>query len=95
VSYSTTNSWTGGFTANITIKNTGTSALSTWTAGWTYPGDQKLTSDYNGSYSQSGAAVTLTPATYNGSLAAGASTTVGVQGTWTSNDTAPTAFTCS
>jgi endo-1,4-beta-xylanase len=95
VSYSTTNSWAGGFTANVTIKNTGTSAISTWKAGWTYPGDQKLTSDYNGSYTQSGEAVTLTPASYNGSLAAGASTTVGVQGTWTSNDTAPTSFTCS
>jgi endo-1,4-beta-xylanase len=95
VSYSTTNSWTGGFTANVTIKNTGTSAITTWKAGWTYPGDQKLTSDYNGSYTQSGAAVTLTPASYNGSLAAGASTTVGIQGTWTSNDTAPTSFTCS
>jgi len=95
VSYSTTNSWAGGFTANVTIKNTGTSALSTWKAGWTYPGDQKLTSDYNGSYTQSGEAVTLTPASYNGSLAVGASTTVGVQGTWTSNNTAPTSFTCS
>ena len=94
VSYSTTNSWTGGFTANVTIKNTGTSALSTWKAGWTYPGDQKLTSDYNGSYTQSGEAVTLTPASYNGSIAVGASITVGVQGTWTSNDTAPTSFTC-
>ena len=93
--YTTASSWTGGYTANVVIKNTGTSALSTWTVGWTYPGDQKVTSDYNGSYTQNGEAVTLTPASYNGSIAAGASTTVGIQGTWTSNDTAPTSITCS
>jgi hypothetical protein len=93
--YSASSSWTGGFTANVVIKNTSTSAISTWKAGFTFPGDQKLTSDYNGTYTQSGEAVTLSPASYNGSIAAGASTTVGIQGTWTSNNTAPTSLTCS
>lgn len=88
-----TNQWTGGFTAQIAITNTGSSAISSWTLKYTYPGDQKLTSDYNGTYSQSGEAVTLTNASYNGSLAAGGSTSVGVQGTWTSSDAAPTSFT--
>ena len=95
VTYSTTNSWTGGYTANVVITNTSSSALSTWTAGFTYAGDQQVTSDYNGSFAQSGEAVTLTPASYNGSLAAGASTTVGIQGTWSGSDAAPASFTCS
>jgi endo-1,4-beta-xylanase len=93
--YALTQSWAGGYTANVVITNTGSAPISTWTAGWTYPGDQKMTNDYNGTYAQSGAAVTLTPASYNASLAAGASTTVGIQGTWTSNDTAPATLTCS
>ena len=37
--------------------------------------------------------MTLTNASYNGSIAAGASTTIGFQGTWTGSDAAPTAFT--
>jgi len=93
VVYTTSSQWTGGFTGQIAITNTGSSAISSWTLKYTYPGDQKLTSDYNGTYSQSGEAVTLTNASYNGSLAAGGSTSVGVQGTWTSSDAAPTSFT--
>jgi cellulase/cellobiase CelA1 len=90
--YSTSSQWAGGFSAQVAITNTGSSAISSWNLGFTFPGDQKLTSDYNGTYSQSGEAVTLTNASYNGSLAAGASTTVGIQGTWTNSDSAPTSF---
>jgi hypothetical protein len=37
--------------------------------------------------------VTVTNASYNGTIAAGGSTSIGFQGTWTSSDAAPTAFT--
>ncbi|GJF28017.1 hypothetical protein KNE206_07170 [Kitasatospora sp. NE20-6] len=87
------NSWTGGFTADVTVKNTGTSAISGWTLTWTYPGDQKVTSAWNAKVTQSGAAVTATDLGYNGSLAPGASTGFGFQGTYGSNNTTPTAFT--
>ena len=94
VVYSTTSQWTGGFTASVTISNTSTSAINGWTLKFTFPGDQKITSSWNtGSNSQSGAAVTLTNASYNGAIAAGGNTSIGFQGTWTSSDAAPTAFT--
>ena len=94
VVYSTTSQWTGGFTASVTINNTSTSAISGWTLKFTFPGDQKITSSWNtGSNSQSGEAVTLTNASYNGAIAAGGNASIGFQGTWTSNDAAPTAFT--
>jgi endo-1,4-beta-xylanase len=94
VAYSTTSQWTGGFTASVTINNTSASAISGWTLQFTFPGDQKITSSWNtGSNSQSGAAVTLTNASYNGAIAAGGNTSIGFQGTWTSSDAAPTAFT--
>ena len=94
VVYSTTSQWTGGFTASVTINNTSTSAINGWTLKFTFPGDQKITSSWNtGSNSQSGAAVTLTNASYNGAIAAGGNTSIGFQGTWTSSDAAPTAFT--
>jgi poly(hydroxyalkanoate) depolymerase family esterase len=93
VVYTTNSQWPGGFTAQVVISNTGSSAISSWNLGFTFPGDQKLTSDYNGTFSQSAEAVTLTNASYNGSIAAGGSVTVGFQGTWTNSDAAPTAFT--
>ncbi|MFG2698554.1 glycoside hydrolase family 6 protein [Kitasatospora sp. NPDC048407] len=87
------NSWSGGFTADITVKNTGTATISGWTLGWTFPGDQKVTSAWNATVTQSGAAVTATDLGYNGTLAAGASTAFGLQATYGSGNTAPSAFT--
>ena len=87
------NSWTGGFTADVTVKNTGTAQIGGWTLKWTYPGDQKVTSAWNANVTQSGAAVTATDMGYNGTLAAGASTGFGFQGTFGSSNATPTAFT--
>jgi endo-1,4-beta-xylanase len=92
--YTTNSTWPGGFSANVSIKNTSTATISTWTVAFTYPGDEKLTNDYNGTYTQSGASVTLTPAGYNGTITPGATTTVGIQGTWSSNSAPPTTLTC-
>jgi hypothetical protein len=94
VSYSTASQWAGGFTANVTLTNTGTTALSSWTVGFGFGGDQKITSAWeDGSYTQSGATVSVTNASYNGAVAAGGTASFGFQGTWTSSDAAPTAFT--
>lgn len=43
--------------------------------------------------STSGEAVTITNQSYNGSIAAGGSTSFGFQGTWTSSSAQPTSFT--
>jgi len=88
----TPNQWQGGFTANVTIENTGSSAISSWTLTFTFPGDQKITSAWNGVESQAGENVTIANESYNGSIAAGSSTTLGFQGTWTNSDASPTSF---
>jgi endo-1,4-beta-xylanase len=93
VTYTTQSQWAGGFVGQVVIGNTSSSALSSWTLKFTFPGDQKITSDFNGTASQSGANATLTNASYNGSIAAGSSVTVGFQGTWTNSDAVPTSFT--
>jgi hypothetical protein len=93
VVYTRASEWGGGFVANVTITNTGTTAVSGWTLKFTFPGDQHITSAWNGSASQSGASVTVTNASYNGSIPAGGNTSLGFQGTWTANDSSPTAFT--
>ncbi len=93
VGYSTQSQWAGGFVAQISITNTGSSAINGWTLGFTFPGDQKITTAWNGTASQSGETVSIANASYNGALAAGQSTSVGFQGTWASSDAAPAAFT--
>ena len=93
VTYTKASEWGGGFVANLTIANTGTSAVNGWTLKFTFPGDQHITTAWNGTASQSGENVTVTNASYNGSIPAGGSTTTGFQGTWTSSDTVPASFT--
>ena len=93
VTYSTQSQWTGGFVASVTISNKGTSAINGWKLGFTFPGDQKITTAWNGVASQSGESVSITNASYNGTIPAAGSTSLGFQGTWTSSDAAPTSFT--
>jgi hypothetical protein len=87
------NEWPGGFTANLTIANTGTTAINGWTLKFSFPGDQKVTNAWSATVTQSGTAVTATNVSYNGSIPPGANTTFGFQGTWASSDASPTAFT--
>jgi endo-1,4-beta-xylanase len=91
--YDRTSEWPGGFTANVTIANTGTTAVNGWTLTWSFPGDQKITNAWSATAGQSGANVTATNAAYNGSIAPGGTTSFGFQGTYGSNDSSPTAFT--
>ncbi|MGW4275508.1 glycoside hydrolase family 48 protein [Streptomyces seoulensis] len=87
-----TNDWGSGFTADLTLTNRGTDALNGWTLTYGYPGNQKLTNGWNGSWSQSGQSVTVKNASYNGTIAAGAAVTTGAQFTYSGTNTAPTSF---
>jgi hypothetical protein len=87
------NEWGGGFTANVTVTNTGTAAINGWTLAWSFPGDQKVTNAWNATVTQSGQAATATNVSYNGSIAPGGNVQFGFQGTWTGNDTSPSSFT--
>jgi O-glycosyl hydrolase len=88
----TPNQWAGGFTANLTVADTGTTAINGWTLTFAFPGDQKITSAWNGTATQSGANVSITSVSYNANIPVGGSTQLGFQGTWTSNDSSPTSF---
>jgi hypothetical protein len=92
VTYTLNSSWPGGFTAQVAIANTGTTTVNGWSLAFTFPGDEKITSNFNGGFSQSGENVTLTNASYNGTIAPGSSITDGFQGTWTSSVANPTSF---
>ncbi|MER6924760.1 cellulose binding domain-containing protein, partial [Streptomyces spiralis] len=92
VSYKVSNAWSGGFTADVTVRNTGGGSVNGWSLKWTFPADQKITSAWNAKTTQSGATVTATDLGYNGTIPAGGSTGFGFQGTG-SGTTSPTAFT--
>jgi xyloglucan-specific exo-beta-1,4-glucanase len=93
VVYSKASEWAGGFNANVTVDNTGTTTIGSWTLRWTFPGDQKVTNAWDATVTQTGAAVTAANLSYNASISPGGNTSFGFQGTWTSNDTSPTSFT--
>lgn len=95
IHYAITSQWTGGFSGSITITNTGTTAINGWSLKFSFPNGQTITQGWNGTFSQSGSAVTITNASYNGSIPAGAplGSAPGFNGSWNGTNGAPTAFT--
>jgi Cellulose binding domain/Cellulase (glycosyl hydrolase family 5) len=89
----TTNQWPSGFTANMTITNTGSTAINGWTLVFTFPSSQQVTQGWNGIFTQQGSKVTITNASYNGSLPAGSSVYPGFNASWSGSNPNPTAFT--
>jgi len=87
------NAWNNGLTDSITITNTGTTAINGWSLRFTLAAGQTITSGWNASYSPSSGQVTATNASYNGTLAPGASTNIGFQATHSGNNGAPSGFT--
>ncbi|QMU80431.1 glycoside hydrolase [Streptacidiphilus sp. PB12-B1b] len=87
--YSVSSDWGSGFNAAVTVTNTGTATTKSWTVSWSWPGNQQIGNLWNGSWSQSGASVTVTAASYNNAVAAGGSTGFGFGGTYSGANTAP------
>jgi endoglucanase len=84
-----TNSWQGGFQAQIDVKNTGSAALNPWVATFSLPSGDAIQSGWNATYTTSGTTVTAKAPDWGGSLAAGATVSLGFVGTG-SNPNLPT-----
>lgn len=93
VSYAVQSQWNTGFTAGVTVRNTGSSAIDGWTLKWTWPSGQSVASAWNATVSQSGTQVTAVNAAHNGAIAAGGSATFGFNGAWSGGNPAPSTFT--
>lgn len=76
----------------MTISNTGTAAINGWTLAFTFQGDQKITSAWNATVSQSGQNVSAANVSYNATIPAGGSQSFGMQGTWANSDAPPLSF---
>jgi cellulose 1,4-beta-cellobiosidase len=92
--YSVQTDWGTGFTAELNITNNGSDPITGWTVTYTYSGNQTLANGWNGNWTQSGETVTVTNESYNGSLAAGASTQAGANFNYSGTNAAPTSVTC-
>lgn len=87
-SYQVSSDWGSGFTAQVTITNNGPALLG-WDLQYAYSGNQHLVNGWDGTWSQSGQTVTVTNASWNGSLPTGGSVTAGAQFSYSGTNTPP------
>ncbi|MER7480279.1 glycoside hydrolase family 3 N-terminal domain-containing protein [Streptomyces sp. NPDC126510] len=74
--FKTVSSWSGGYQAEVTVKNTGTGPLTGWSVAWDLNGST-VTSLWSGSLSAAQGRATVRNAAHNGSLSPGATTSFG------------------
>lgn len=91
--YRVTGSWSGGFQAAVTVRNTGSEAVDGWELAWTFTDGQQVTSLWGGAHTQSGGDVTVTDAGWNAYIAPGGAVEVGFTGSAGTANTDPTGFT--
>jgi endo-1,4-beta-xylanase len=96
VDYSISPQNSSQFGAAITIKNNGSTTLSSWSLTWTFANGQTIASSWNGSVSQSGANVTVSEQSgqsWENIPANGSYSGFGFNGNWNGTTNAiPTAF---
>ncbi len=63
------NEWATGATVQVTVTNTGSSAINGWTATFKFPGNQKISQFWNGTVTQTGQNVSVKDLGYNSSIA--------------------------
>ncbi len=81
-----------GFTANITVTNTGGTASDGWRLDWTFADGQVIGDSWNTVAIQSGAAVSAYDAQWNRMLSPGGSASFGFNATWSGANTTPASF---
>ncbi|MFC5671949.1 glycosyl hydrolase family 18 protein, partial [Streptomyces incanus] len=81
--YAKTQDWGSGFEGKWTVKNTGTTALNSWTVEWDFPSGTSVTSAWDADVTSSGNHWTAKNKSWNGTLAPGASLSFGFNGTGT------------
>src|SRR5690349_2536761 len=92
VDYTASNWGGGGFGGKVKITNLG-DALSNWTLKFSFPSGQRVTQGWSANWTQSGADVTATSMSWNGSLGTGAATEIGFNGSYSGTNTDPATFT--
>ncbi|MER7516259.1 glycoside hydrolase family 18 chitinase [Streptomyces sp. NPDC126499] len=79
--YTKVSDWGSGFEGKWTVKNTGTTTLSSWTVEWDFPSGTTVTSAWDATVTGSGTHWTAKNVGWNGTLAPGATISFGFNGT--------------
>ncbi|MEU7408926.1 glycoside hydrolase family 18 chitinase [Streptomyces sp. NPDC042638] len=79
-SFTKTSDWGTGFGGQWTVKNTGSSSISSWTVEWDFPSGTSVTSAWDADVTGSGTHWTAKNKSYNGTIAPGASVSFGFNG---------------
>ncbi|WP_023586525.1 glycosyl hydrolase family 18 protein [Streptomyces thermolilacinus] len=85
--YTKVSDWGGGFEGKWTVKNTGTTTLSSWTVEWDFPTGTSVGSAWDATVTGSGNHWIAKNLSWNGTLAPGASVSFGFNGTGTGSPT--------
>jgi endoglucanase len=85
--------WSTGLSANVTITNTSGASWDSWTLRFTWPGTQRITEGWSATWTQTGAAVSATPTSWNSRVPAGGSVQVGFNASSSPPHQEPTDFT--
>jgi endoglucanase len=93
VAYRSVGDWGSGFQGEISVRNTGTTALDGWTLGFSFANGQTIDNMWGGTPTQNGGTVSVTPASYTRTIPAGGTITLGFTASRGTTNTAPTAFT--
>lgn len=92
--YKVINSWPDGFQGEVKIMNHTTATWAGWTTSWPWPwpwpSGQSITQLWNGTHTSSGAAVTVTNASYNSTVDPGGTTAFGFLTSTTGSNALPT-----
>ncbi len=75
--YQVVKSWTGGFQALVTVRNTGHAGVTGWTVRWTNPAGLSVDDLWDGRLMETGATSAVANADWNAALKPGESTTFG------------------
>ena len=85
--------WSGGFTSQVEVHNTGDTVISPWELKWSFADQQQITNAWNARVTQTGNEVSATPLDWNASIPPGGSVSFGFNGTATGSAADPTGFT--
>jgi len=91
--YAVSSQWDGGFVADYTIDNSGSSALNDWQLQFSLPAGESITNVWNATLTQTGGHYVLTPDSYDSTIAPDGSVSVGFQATDTGTYSPPTQVT--
>ena len=93
VAYAIPSAWSNGFTANVSVKNTGTSAVNAWQLAWDVPAGQGITSAWSAEVTVAAGKATAKGVSWNQNIQPGQTASFGFNGSTTGTPAKPAVFT--